>query len=150
MSKWSFKKQLQVGNKGESLFLEFYHSPINKLREYKADFIRLTDGKLVELKTDTYSMDKTPYFFIERWSDIEKKKPGSVWQSSKKGVGVFCYMFINDRTYFEFSDLPALLRELDKLTQDMYLIRIPNKGWTSGGYKVPREALKHLYKEYSF
>lgn len=147
---WSFKDQIEVGTRGEELFLEYYHSPIVVYPKHAADFQLVNTGQLLELKSDTYNMDKTPNFFIERWSDIENKKPGSIWQSHKKGVEIFCYMFVRHNTYFEFRDLPALIERLDSITKDMYLHHIKNRGWITGGYRVPRELLKDLYTQYTF
>ena len=149
MSKvWGFKEQIAVGDEGQRLFLKNYHTPITEYVPHAADFQVVATGALVELKTDTYPMATTPNFFIERWSDIGSKKPGSVWQSVEKGVTIFCYMFIQDRTYFEFTDLPALIARLDDITAGSYLMAIRNKGWTTGGYRVKRESLRDLYKEY--
>ena len=147
---WSFKEQIAVGDEGQRLFLKNYHTPITEYVPHAADFQVVSTGQLVELKTDTYSMAKTPNFFIERWSDIGSKKPGSVWQSVEKGVTIFCYMFLNDRTYFEFVDLPALVSRLDTLTDGAYLMAIKNRGWTTGGYRVKRSDLKDLYTQYTF
>lgn len=147
---WGFKDQIEVGSRGEELFLEHYHSPIVVYPKHAADFQLVSTGQLLELKTDTYNMEKTPNFFIERWSDIAKKKPGSIWQSHGKGVEIFCYMFVRHNTYFEFRDLPALIKRLDEVTKDMYMHSIKNRGWITGGYRVPREALKDLYTQYTF
>lgn len=141
---FDFKEQLKIGDAGEQLLLEHYKGPKLSLfpgREY--DFDR-ADGLRVELKSDSYKNSRN--FFFERYSDYEKKKPGSVWQSVGK-ADVFVYMFVNERVYYEFSDLPLLLSTLDDITRNMYAVLIRNKGWTASGYKVPRSKLEHLYQE---
>jgi hypothetical protein len=125
---------------------QHYHSPLLPFREHAFDFLR-DDGRRIEVKTDWYSLDKTEYFFIERWSSIEKKKPGGPWQSLGK-ADVFVYLFIRDGVYFEFEDMAAFVGELERMIPDLPLIRIPNKGYTGGGYKVPMAALAHLYTDY--
>lgn len=150
-STFDFKQQLAVGNKGEKWFTENYHSPLVLIPEHYADFKRISDGRIVELKTDTYSLAKTPNFFIERYSDFHKKSPGGIWQSKEKRVQVFCYLFINDGVYYEF-DLRALVKELtpiaDELEAKGKFRWIKNRAWVTAGFPYPREKLKHLYKEY--
>lgn len=146
MSKvFSFQQQLKIGDEGEELFMEHYHDkPLIKIPEHFADF-RRHDGKVVELKTDTYDMNKTPNFFIERWSDAAKKKPGSVWQSRANGVDIFCYFFITNNTYYQFTDMTLLEKELDSYISGKSYIIVRNKWGNSHGYKVPRKILEGLY-----
>jgi hypothetical protein len=148
--KWDFRDQLVVGSRGEELFLQHYHSPLVIYPEHRADFKRVSDGALVELKSDTYNIDKTPYFFMERWSDFHQKKPGGPWQSREKRVDVFCYLFVRHNIYYEFNDLKVLTKELDKLTDKQGMVFVKNKGWVTAGFKVLREALKGLYTRYEF
>lgn len=148
---FNFKTQLAVGDAGEKWFIENYHSPIVQIKAHKADFRRIDDGRVIELKTDTYSMDKTPNFFIERYSDFAKKSPGGIWQSKAKRVKIFCYFFIKDGVYFEF-DLAALVKELtpiaDEIERKGKFLWIKNTGWVTAGFTYPREKLKHLFTEH--
>lgn len=148
---FNFKDQLKVGDKGEKWFIEHYHSPLIQIKEHYADFKRISDGKIVELKTDTYSLDKTPNFFIERYSDFSKKSPGGIWQSKEKRVNVFCYLFIKDGVYYEF-DLKELIKELtpiaDEYEAKKRFLWIKNPAWITAGFTYPREKLKHLFTEY--
>jgi hypothetical protein len=150
---FSFKDQLVVGSRGEELLLKHYHSPLIIIPDHYADFKRISDGRIVELKTDTYNMEKTPNFFFERWSDFEKKKPGGVWQSSEHRVHTFIYYFVRHNTYFEF-ELKPLLKFLqpfaDKKDEKGGWIFVKNKGWITAGFTLPREQLKHLYTQYTF
>lgn len=126
--------------------LEHYHSPLLTYPERAFDFWRV-DGKKVEVKTDWYSLDSTEFFFIERWSDVDKKKPGGPWQSQDK-ADIFVYLFIRDGVYFEFDDMDALVNRLEDLTKKLKLIRIRNRGYSGGGYKVPLADLADLYVDY--
>lgn len=144
---YDFKEQLAIGDKGEAVFKQYYHKPLTIIKERYADF-KTRDGKILELKTDTYKTDETPNFYFERYSDIAKKSPGSVWQSLDKGVDILCYFFINSNTYFEFKDLPALRDCLDDYILDKSYVNIANRGWGSAGYKIPRHVLNHLWKRY--
>jgi hypothetical protein len=144
---FDFKEQIAIGDVGQRLFIQHYHTPIVQFGPHKADFKRLSDGKLVELKTDSYDMGKTENFFIERFSSFNTKSPGGPWQSKEKRVPIFCYFFIKNGVYFEF-DTKELVKFLDPIAEKAGLIFIPNKGWTTAGFKVPREKLKHLYTEH--
>lgn len=149
-SEFDFKDQLKKGDAGEVLFKEFYHGgELEIIKENYADF-KTSKGKILELKTDYYSMDASPNFFVERYSDFAKKSPGSFWQSQEKGVDLFVYMYIKNKTYFEFKDLDKTIVRLNELISQLKYVSIRNKGWTATGYKVPREALKDFYEEYKF
>lgn len=143
---FDFKAQLSKGNKGEHWIKNHYHSPVVKYKERDFDFIR-DDGARVEVKTDWYNLSSTEFFFMERWSDVDSKKPGGPWQSEGK-ADVFIYLFIRDGVYFEFEDIGALVQRLRKLTKGQKLIKVQNKGWCGGGYKVRIEDLKDLYTDY--
>ena len=143
---FTFQNEVSKGNKGEAWLMHHYHSPIIPHHDHSADFIR-HDGLKLELKTDWYSLSNTEYFFIERWGDIDKKKPGGPWQSLGK-ADVFVYLFIRDGVYFEFDDMKELIKRLNKLTKDLKLIRIQNRGYAGGGYKVKLTDLADLYTDY--
>jgi hypothetical protein len=147
---FDFKKQLSIGKEGERQFLAAYHSPLVSTDGRKNDFLRVTDSKKVELKTDSYRMDATPNFFMERWSSVEDKKPGGPFQSLKNKTDVYCYLYVNDRCYFEFSEIPRLVQELEILTRKMRPTPVRNRGWTTVGYKIPRTDLASLSKEYRY
>jgi hypothetical protein len=148
--KWDMKTQLGVGAKGEKLLLKHWPEPVQKHPVFKGpDFIDAQD-KVIELKTDTYDLEATPNFFIERWSDVQNKKPGGPWQAHEKGVHVFVYLFIQNKTWFIFRDMPALIERLDQLTEGKYAINIPNKGWTTQGYRVKRADLQDLFQMETF
>jgi len=120
--------------------------PLIPFIDHSTDFIR-PDGLRVEVKTDWYALDKTEFFFMERWSDVDKEKPGGPWQSFGKS-DIFVYLFIRDGVYFEFPDMPALLDRLEELTATLKLIRIPNRGYAGGGYKVAIKDLTDLFIDY--
>lgn len=150
MSSFDFQAQLTVGSRGEELFLERYPSKLIVHPEHAYDFDCKVTGAKIELKTDTYNIDKTDNFFIERYSDVHKKSPGGVWQSYEKGVTVFCYYFVRNNIWFQFNDLPTLVSRLEELTKKKGMIYIKNKGWITGGYKIKREDLEDLYDVWQF
>jgi len=147
---WSFKEQLVVGDRGQELFLQHYPKQLDIHPGRDGDFIERNSGKKIELKTDTYNMEKTPNFFIERYSDVDKKSPGSVWQARAHGCEIFCYMFVRHNIWFQFNDLEKLEDRLNSLTEGKGLIYIKNRGWVTGGITIPRNALSDLYNIYEF
>lgn len=147
---FGWKEQLKVGTRGEELFIQNYHSPLVIVPEHKVDFRRVTDGKTIELKTDTYNIAKTPNFFWERFSDVHKKTPGGPWRARKDRVDIYCYYFVRHNLYFEFTDIKRLCKELEKLTKRQGLVFVKNRAWITGGYTVPREKVAHLYTEHQF
>ena len=142
---YSWKQQLEKGMKAEELFLDICHLKLEKADTRDYDFVT-RDGRRVELKTDFYGEDRTPNFFIERWSVMEQDKPGGPWQSRGKKVDLFIYLYADTGTYYVFSDLKALCRTVEKM--DLPIIPVKNRGYSGGGYKVPRESLKGLYRKY--
>ncbi len=150
MTPWDFSKQIEVGSRGEELFQEYYPTKLSIHPENDYDFVCTETKKKIELKTDTYNMNKTDNFFIERYSDVHKKSPGGPWQSHGKGVDIFCYYFVRHNMWFQFEDLPKLIKRIEELTKGQGLIYIKNKGWVTGGYKINRNDLADLYDIYEF
>ena len=146
MKTWNMQTQLAQGRLAEADFIERCHLDLVQVPGKGLWDFDSSCGLKVELKSDTYPMEKTANFFMERWSVIEQDKPGGPWQSLEKGADTFIYLFANSNTYFQFLDLPALVDRLDVLTKDSDLVRIKNVRWTTGGFKVRRDDLKDLYQ----
>lgn len=147
---FGFQDQLRVGDRGEELFIQYYYAPLVIIPDRFADFRRVDDGRSVELKTDTYNMEKTPNFFFERYSDMEAKKPGGPWRARRDRVDIFCYLFSRHNTYFEFTDITSLCETLDDITSKMKPTVVKNRGWLTTGYAVPRDTLQPFYTKYTF
>lgn len=147
---WDMKTQLSYGLKAELEFCERYHRKLTKVDEHRLWDFECGKGIRYELKTDTYPLSKTPNFFMERWSVLGKDKPGGPWQALSHEADVFIYYFASDKTYFQFDDIAALVGRLDVLTKKSGMVYIPNKGWTTAGYKVKRADLEDLYDEYNW
>ena len=138
---FDWKEQLHVGSDGEALFLSLYPK-LNKADGLIHDFE--LNGKTVELKTDSYSMEKTPNFFMEKIGNIDNGKIGGPWRAKQDKIDFFVYMFLPQRKCFWFRT-KQLVEFLDVYCENLYQVKIPNKGWTTAGYKVPRHAVEHLF-----
>lgn len=137
---FSFQKQLKVGNKGESQFLEFYNKE-KPIKSINRDFDFLLGDKKVELKTDTYS--GTENFFIEKIGSNVTNKKGSVWFCVEKEIDFFVYFFIKTKTFYWFN--PKILSSfLDKTIDNYETRRVQNYTWHSIGYLVPIKDIEHL------
>lgn len=148
MSIHSFAKSLAKGKLGEDLLNEVWPT-LRRLDGRKADFVDTISGLRIELKSDSYNMEKTPNFFIEIWSDIDRHKVGGPWQALEHGSDLWIYMFQANRTMFIF-EVATLVATLEKLVDEYPRIEIPNKSWTTIGVKVPRERLSHIYEKREF
>jgi hypothetical protein len=144
-----FQEQLALGRRGEELFLEHYREPLALATVYSHDFVRLTDGAKLELKLDDYNPDKYPNFFLERWGNLEEKKPGGPWRARRDRIDVFIYYFVRANIYYEFTDLDRLLKHVERNESSYRVINVKNKGWITQGYLVPREELSEYYEKYT-
>lgn len=138
---WDMQTQLAVGAAGELAFLKKYTDLVH-LDGRKGDFIGVTKRK-IELKSDTRSITKTPNFFIERWSSLEKQKPGGPWQSKEHGCYYFVYLFVKEGTIY-WMEVEPLLEWIEKHESEYKRIKVFNRGWTAEGLLVPRASLEHL------
>lgn len=133
---FNFKTQLKAGKIGELLFLQANEGSITLNDKFDYDFVTTAGGGL-ELKTDFYSMDATPNFFFERFSDVAAKSPGGPWQSLGKGAHTFVYFYIPSLTYFTF-DTAKLVGRLEQLIPDIKPYDVKNTNHITQGYRVPR------------
>src|ERR1700761_3813752 len=92
---FNFKTQLSVGNTGEKEFLIRYPS-FKQADGIKYDFIT-PEEQTIELKTDTYSMEKTENFFMEFHSNVNSQTLGGPWRAARDKVDFFVYYFIRDK-----------------------------------------------------
>lgn len=136
--KHSFKNSLAKGKAGEALILELWPELTPIEGGCKGDFTLGPHNVKVELKSDQYDMDATPNMFIERWSDVDKQKPGSVWQAITHDCNLFVYFYVKNKTAFVF-DTVVLKNYLDLLIPNLKPIKIYNHSWVTVGYKVPRD-----------
>jgi hypothetical protein len=139
----NFKKDLQIGAKGEEIFLNRFQVKLEKLDGTKNDFIVTNSSKDgLELKTDTYDSGN---FFFERWSDVTNKKPGGPYQAIQHSK-YLAYFFIKKDTYYLF-DLEKLVPFLDTYieTKKPKAIEVRNRSHTTVGYALPIKDFQSLF-----
>jgi hypothetical protein len=146
---------MDIGRQGERLLLKRWPNPIRRRYEdLKGVDFEDSYGTLIELKTDTHDPSETANFFIERWSDVESKRPGGPWQALGKGAQLLIYLYLfkdkdgkQQEKWYRLIGLESLTRRIEDAKMNLKVVQIPNKGWTTEGYLVPREFVKDLARE---
>lgn len=154
---FNFDDQSRIGDIGESTFVRVYGElgPKKSEEDRRIDFF-LSDGKTVELKTDSYDMEKTPNFFMEQLTVTgNTSNLGGPWRAKEHNIDYFVYYFLKNGVFFWFTPV-TLCEFLDKYIEEHKLrpITIPNKDRRGGyyealGFKIPRDSVKPvLIKEH--
>lgn len=122
---------------------------------YKGDLMVVRGGgdvQFVEVKVElSYTRASTPNLAIERYSSISKLTDGGPWSTD---ADFYAHIYtdgllvvMNRHHLVEWLDA-----EIAHDPQTFAFREIPNAGWTTGTYLVPREraraALGHWYREY--
>ena len=108
------------------------------------DFL-MPSGEALELKTDTYNMDKTENF-LSNDGATTIKTAGGPYQAFGRGATIFAYLYIKMALAFFFNTID-LIRHIDKVEkgqQNKKPVYIRNHGWTTTGYKISRKDVEHL------
>lgn len=142
----NFQSSLRKGQAGEELLLTLWPG-LTKLDGRRSDFVT-SEGETVELKTDSYTVEKTANFFIELVSDLQRFKVGGPAQALNNKTTYWVYLYPASKVLYIF-ETDKLVKEIHKLllTEKLVPCLIPNKSWTTMGIKVPRELLSHIYTE---
>lgn len=139
----SFQKSKDMGELGAILYYEAHEGRLEKLDGFKCDFREIATGKGIELKADFWAMDRTPNYFFERYSNLERGTPGGPWRSIEDGADLFVYLYVKDLTFYQF-ETKKLVEALDKIVPTLTPTDVPNAKYTTQGYRVPRAMLDHL------
>jgi GTPase SAR1 family protein len=139
----SFTSSLSVGALGETLYFLVNEGKLERLDGRAADFKIIDTGELIELKTDTYLMEKTKNFFIEQYSNKDKQSPGSIWQARNNLCKYFVYFYVNSSTMFTFVN-DDLIKRIEEIAPQLKVSYVKNSSYTTQGYLVPREMVEDL------
>ena len=142
---FGFKAQMAIGDKGEKDFLKRYKDLNPVKSEDRAIDFHLSDGKTVELKSDSYPMEKTENMFFETLSDMDSGKIGGVHRAKRDKIDYFVYYYPTNKTFFWF-DVDKLHAAVEKLIKSgSYKAKIiRNSRWLTQGYALPRSAFKDI------
>ena len=136
----NFGVDLDKGESGEKIFYEKMLGDLEFFNDNEYDFTLKNNHLKCELKTDYYDLNKTSNFFIERYSNDNKKTDGGPWQSAAHGVDYYMYYFIKNDFVYIYNN-KKLIKLLDKITADYPLINVRNQFYNTLGYKVDRTLL---------
>ena len=138
---FDFDESLKMGKSGEDLF-HSYFPYLKRTSGLDYDF-ESENGCKIELKSDSYDLNKYPNFFMERysWGD----RPGGPWQSLFKGATHYVYFYVKNETFFTF-EVRKLVEALEFITEPKHLIEVRNRDHLTRGFKIPRESLNGIYK----
>jgi hypothetical protein len=144
-----FKSSLVAGQVGEALFQSL--TGFKKLSGYQSDFLDESTNETYELKTDSYTLEKTKNFFIELYSNVDKGTLGGPKQAASHGSKYWVYLYAASKVYYVFNTL-ELIAELDRLSSEQVFkrINIPNRSWTTVGILVPRALLTPIAREVKY
>lgn len=134
----NFGADLKRGRLGEEMLMKLWPGLIS-LGGKGAD-LKTVDNELVELKTDFYSMKKTPNMFIEIWGNLEQARLGGVKKALQDGCKWFVYLYIKDETAFVF-DCKELGALLDSNTVPGEIKYVENNSYTTMGLAIDRQYL---------
>ena len=137
-----FNKDLKRGQNAEHSFFQRYQHCLIRTDGRRGDFELLKCGSTLELKSDFYNPNHTENFFIERFSHTNAD--GGPWQAQEHNCEYYAYWFPITGDLYLFN-VHQLVRKLNKLEKGMQLTSVKNEGFTTRGYKVPRESLKDLF-----
>lgn len=140
---FSFQKQFKKGVKGEDFFVECYKDINARRGDGKIIDLLVNENDSVELKSDSYSMERTENFFIERYGNYQKLKDGSIWRSSLDKIRYFVYCYAPDKKFYWFN-VEDFKKYMDDNLHKFEQREIKNPGYTSLGFLVPRETVKEL------
>lgn len=150
MSKvFEFNKQEEKGKAGERSILKAWPDKFEWFDGDEYDLVyNLTTS--VEVKTETrWTLQNTPNFFMERYSDDIKFKSGGPWRAEEDNVDVFISYFIQNDVLFWFDDVQALVKRCEEgISEFNVKVKYINNGrYNTIGYPIRRYWFKDLYKK---
>lgn len=152
--KADFSTDLGRGLDGELRFLKRYSHVLTKTDGRKGDFRIISNGDLVELKTEFYSAVRriqgyTDNFFIERYS--REGVDGGPWQALSGGSKWYFHLYVNCNSLFGTNDIPQLISKVEHLVKqyDLSLVPIKNLSYVTEGYLIKRKWIADIMKDFS-
>lgn len=136
-----FYSDLARGKAGEQLLAEKFPELLIQLHGTGPDFRILGSQTHLELKTDSYDMQKTPNFFME--TESRPGHLGGPFQALAKGSKYFIYYYVQNDKYFIF-DTAQLVDFLRQRIGQYEERAIENRNYLTKGILVPRKDLEAL------
>jgi hypothetical protein len=134
----NFKSDLNKGVLGEQLFKRLF-TAATSIDGLKGDLT--VNGLKVELKSDYYDMHSTLNYFMEHYGNMDKQKLGGPFKALADGCPYFVYFYVNQLSGSIWRT-QELVAQLETILPKLKSVHVPNKSWTTLGYKVPRSLLR--------
>lgn len=154
MKSYDFKEQLNKASQDELRLLWIlnlikYDKNLNigflEPKGYPADARDVFHNINWEFKIDYYK--NTGNHFVERWSSMEDKSPGGVWQYLDKAeYYVFYYQKYQHIHIFKTEELLNKMEELIELSNKIKGVEVKQRNgkYTTYGYKVPKKLVEEI------
>ncbi len=139
---FGFKEQMKVGDKGEKFFIKCYHKLNPRKSTTREVDIVINDNEKVEIKCDSYKMDKTPNMFLEKEGSNITGKLGGAHRAVQDNLDWFVYLYISDRTFYWFR--PNDLKKFIDKNKDLPERKVFNRGYHSTGVLIDRKLVKDI------
>lgn len=167
----SFHEDLPKGQEGEKVFHEMYGGLLTRTDGRRGDLILTGTGEKVELKSEiSYSSTDpsapaarkfreamripppprrkdwrpTLNLFVERYSSKEKNSPGGPWQAQGHGAEYYVHLFFGDGAVFAYRTDEMVKFMNENMSKYGPPFDVPNQGYNTVGFKVPRADMAHL------
>lgn len=170
MTRHNFHSDLPKGHEGERIFHEIHSGLLTRTDGKEGDFVLARTGEKVELKSETSYSATDPFgptamefrksmsipppptpkgwrqtdnLFVERYSSKDAGTPGGPWQAQTHGATYYVHFFVGDGAIFTYrtDDLVGFMEEnMNKYRP----FDVPNQGYITVGFRVPRADVEHL------
>jgi hypothetical protein len=139
----NFQADLSRGRIGELAFIHACQGTVEPLDGREGDARVVGTRTKLEVKSDSYDMDRTTNFFMEKYRS--GNRPGGVYQSLEHGCKYYIYIYVPNAEIFIF-DCAALAERLDLLhdSRNLTLTSVGNGSYTTRGLKVHRDWVTDL------
>lgn len=139
-----FNKSLNEGNRGEALLLSKY--PTLKKGDGRVVDIYTPSGKLLELKSESRTIEQTPNLAIEMGHS--NGAIGALDRACEHNIDYLVYMY-GCGAIFTYN--PKELKQFLNTTEIKFRqVSVKNKTYDTYVKLVPRETVKHLQKEFDY
>jgi hypothetical protein len=146
---FKFDKQERKGKVGESRIIKAWPDQFEWFSGNEYDLILKPDTS-VEVKTETdYSLQSSPNFFMERYSEDITFKPGGPWRAKEDNVDIFISYFIQNDILFWFDNVEKLVERCEEGIKkfNIRVSYVKNRGYHTIGYPIRRYWFEDLYEE---
>lgn len=139
----NFAIDLSVGRIGELAFIHACQGSVEPLDGREGDCKVKGSNVKLEIKTDSYDMNKTPNLFIEKYRSAQRA--GGPWQALEHGCKYYVYCFSKNAQIFVFETKKLVERmELLHDSKNLTLTSVGNGSYTTRGLKIHRDWVTDL------